>query len=116
MTYVINSRLLHKIPLLHNSKTMKIMELYLKNLEEFKQNEKGYATIFIIIQSCLGSIAAMYVLINGTSVFQMVQLFLVTVICMAFNASILAQLNSKVVFNLFLISILISLLVLILNY
>ncbi|WP_350292880.1 hypothetical protein [uncultured Croceitalea sp.] len=91
------------------------MELYLKSLREFKSGERGYSTIFIIIQSCLGSIAAMYILINGTSIFQMLQLFMVTIICMIFNASILAQLRSKLVFNLFFISLIVSTLVLVIN-
>lgn len=94
---------------------MKIMGLYLKSFNQFKSEERGYGTIFIIIQSCLGSIAAMYILINGTAIFQMIQLFLVTIVCMSFNASILAQLKSKVVFNLFFISIILSVLVLFLN-
>lgn len=91
------------------------MELYLKSFNEFKNGERGYGTIFIIIQSCLGSIAAMYILMNGTSIFQMVQLFFVTIVCMVFNVSILAQLKSKIIFDIFFISIILSLLVLVLN-
>ena len=92
------------------------MGLFQKSLQEFKQNQKGYAPIFIIAQSCLGSIAAMYVLINGTTMFQMVQLFFVTILCMAFNASILAQLQPKIALNIFILSILFSSLVIMLNY
>lgn len=91
------------------------MGLYLNGLNEFKSGERGYSVILIIVQSCLGSISAMFILMNGTSVFQMFQLFLVTIICMIFNASVLAQLKSKVIFNLFIISILISTLMLFIN-
>jgi hypothetical protein len=94
---------------------MKIMELYVKNLREFKKGERGYSTIGIIIQSCLGSIAAMYILIHGAGILQMVQLFLVTMCCMGFNASVLSQRPTKVTFNLFILSIVVSTVVLILN-
>lgn len=91
------------------------MQLYLRNLNEFKKNEKGYSTIFIIILSCLGSIAAMYILMHGTSMAQMFQLFLVTISCMGFNASILSQQKPKVIFNLFVGGLILILTLLLLN-
>jgi hypothetical protein len=91
------------------------MELYRKGLFEFKKNMSGYAAIFIIAQSCLGSVAALYILVNGVAPLQMFQLFLITIACMGFNAAVLAQQKPKVVFNLFIISILLSTAVLILN-
>ncbi len=92
-----------------------IMELYHKGLLEFERNMSGYAAIFIIAQSCLGSIAALYILIKGVAPIQMVQLFLVTIACMGFNAAVLSQQKPKVIFNLFIISVLLSTLVLIIN-
>ena len=91
------------------------MELYRKGLNEFKKGLSGYSTIFIIIQSCLGSVAAMYILIKGVSPVQMFQLFLVTIACMGFNASVLSQQGPKIMFNLFIVSILLSVLTLIVN-
>lgn len=92
-----------------------IMELYSKGLQEFKRSINGYSPIFIIGQSCLGSVAAMYILINGASAIQMFQLFLVTIACMGFNAAVLSQQSPKTVFNLFIVSVVLSTVVLILN-
>lgn len=80
------------------------MELYQKTLENFKEGYFAYATLAIIGQSCLGSVAAMYVLSHGTSALQMIQLSLVVMICMSVNTSILAQLKPQTVFNLIILS------------
>ena len=93
----------------------RIMGLYLKGLKTFEKDARGYSTIFIIAQSCLGSVAAMYVLINGVAPWQMVQLFLVTIFCMGFNAAVLSQQKPKIVINLFALSLVVSTMVLILN-
>ena len=93
----------------------RIMELYFKGLKAFEKDARGYSTIFIIAQSCLGSVAAMYILINGVEAWQMVQLFLVTIVCMGFNAAVLSQQKSRIVLNLFILSLLVSTVVLILN-
>lgn len=84
----------------------------LKNIHErmfleFKKGQMGYATIAIIGQSCLGSAAAM-VLLMGTldTVVQMTLLFFVTIFCMAFNGAVLAQLKPLTTFNLLVMSVL----------
>lgn len=69
----------------------------------------------VIAQSCLGSIAAMCILKNGNDLIQMSQLSIVVLICMFFNGSVLAQLKPKIVFNLLIISILLSLLMIVIN-
>ncbi|MEK6152337.1 hypothetical protein WIW50_03720 [Flavobacteriaceae bacterium 3-367] len=81
------------------------MALYTSSLKAFRKDKWGYASILIIGQSCLGSIAAMFVLINGNGLIQMQQLFLVTVACMLFNAAVLSQRKSELVFKLLLASI-----------
>lgn len=91
------------------------MELYLRSLNEFEKGVKGYSAIFIIAQSCLGSVAALYILMNGVEALQMAQLFLVTIVCMSYNAAVLSQQKPKIVFNLFIASILLSALVLTYN-
>lgn len=91
------------------------MKTYNKILEEFKEFYLGYAVLAIIAQSCLGSIAAMCILKNGNDLIQMIQLSIIVLICMFFNGSILAQLKPKIVFNLFIISILLSLLMIVIN-
>ncbi len=72
----------------------------------------GYATIAIIGQSCLGSAAAM-VLLMGTldTAIQMTLLFFVTILCMAFNGAVLAQLRPLTTFNLLIMSVVFNTLV-----
>lgn len=83
-------------------------------LAEFEKQQTGYAPIAIIAQSCLGSAAAMVVLMSsGDMAWRMVLVFFITILCMFFNASILAQLKAKLVFNLLIASVVFSALVII---
>lgn len=91
------------------------MTLYQKTLEDFKKGYLGFATLAIIGQSCLGGAAAMYVLKNGTSLLQMLQLALVVVACSFVNGAILAQQKPKLVFNLIISSVVISIVLIALN-
>ena len=87
------------------------MKIYDEMLTEFKRGQTGYSTIFIIGQSCLGSIAAMMVLKNEIPIFlKLTLLFLVTVFCMAYNGAVLVHLNARITLNLLIISIVFSLL------
>ena len=66
----------------------------------------GYAAIAIIGQSCLGSAAAMVLLMGGLEmVLKMILLFLVTIFCMAYNGAVLAQLKPLSTVNLLIISL-----------
>ena len=58
------------------------MSLYQKTLSDFNNNFIGFATLIVIGQSCLGSIAAMNVLKNRISLLQMIQLGIIVHICM----------------------------------
>lgn len=91
------------------------MRLYQKQLSEFTRDFYAGASTGIIVSSCLGSIAAMLVLMNGHGVKEMIQLGLIVVVCMWFNASVLAQLKPKFVFNSLIISILVSTTFILLN-
>lgn len=91
------------------------MILYNKSLENFQQNYIGYVALVVIGQSCLGSAAAMYTLENGTSALQMIQLGLVVSVCMMVNVAILAQLTPKTVYNMTILSVILSILTIILN-
>jgi hypothetical protein len=84
------------------------MTIYQKQLSEFKQDYFAGATTGILVSSCIGSIAAMLILMNGHTVIDMIQLGLVVVVCMWYNASVLAQLKAKFVFNSLIASILVS--------
>ncbi len=91
------------------------MRLYNNLLADFEEMIMGYSAIGIIASSCLGSVAAMFILMNGHSLVNMLQLFVVVVVCMGFNATILAQLKSKIIFNSLLISLLVSLIFIAVN-
>lgn len=82
---------------------------YNKLLAEFKREQTGYSAIAIIVQSCIGSVAAMLLLMGDLQVFPKLSLlFLVIMLCMSYNASVLAQLRSKTTFNLLILSLLFS--------
>lgn len=91
-------------------------KIYNRVFTEFKKNQLGYSTIAIIGQSCIGSAAAMVLLmgIMGTAL-KMILLFFVIIFCMAFNGAVLAQLKPLITFNLLILSIVFSTLVIILH-
>lgn len=91
------------------------MKLYNKFYHDFEEMYLGYASLSIIASSCLGSIAAMFILMHGNAFANMIQLFLVVAVCMTFNAAVLAQLKPKFVFNSLLISLTVSTILIILN-
>ena len=91
------------------------MTLYNKTLTDFNNNFIGFATLIVIGQSCLGSAAAMNILRNGTSLVQMFQLGIIVLICMLVNTSILAQMKHKVIFNLTILSVILSISLIFIN-
>lgn len=91
------------------------MTLYQKTLGDFQQSYVGYAALVIIGQSCLGGAAAMYILGNGNSILQMMQLGMVVITCTFVNVGILAQLSAKTVFNMTIFSVLLSIFMIALN-
>ncbi|MBO0340271.1 hypothetical protein J0654_01390 [Muricauda lutimaris] len=87
-------------------KASAMKKIYDRGYHEFKKNQLGYSTIAIIGQSCLGSAAAMVLLMGSMDmVLKMILLFLVTILCMAFNGAVLAQLKPLTTFNLLILSI-----------
>ena len=111
-----NSRTILMTNSARKHKTNKIKSIYNNLLAEFKRGEIGYSTIAILGQSCLGSIAVILLLMNDMpTVIKMVQLFLVTVFCMAFNGAVLAQLKSKITFDLLIAAISVSGFIIIMN-
>lgn len=91
------------------------MTLYNKTFENFDKSYFSSASLSIIGQSCLGGVAAMFILSNGTSAVQMIQLGIIVLVSMFANTSILAQVNHKIVFNLVLTSVFFSLLFILIN-
>lgn len=93
-----------------------LLKRYRSLLNEFKKEQTGYAAIAIIAQSCLGSAAVMVLLMNEMPMAtKMAFIFLITILCMGYNAAVLAQLKSKTTFNMLLISLVFSSAVLIAN-
>lgn len=85
------------------------MTLYTEYYNEFKNKYTMYIPLTIILQSCLGGIAAMYILMNGLDTMSgLIQLFFCVILTSFYNAAILAQLKEKWVFNMLLISLLFS--------
>lgn len=93
-----------------------LLKWYNSLLAEFKKEQTGYAAIAIIAQSCLGSAAVMLLLMNEMPmVIKMTFIFLITILCMGYNAAVLAQLKSKITFNALILSILFSCSIIIAN-
>ncbi|MDC6362874.1 MULTISPECIES: hypothetical protein [Flavobacteriaceae] len=103
------------IPMTHSGtdqKSSKLKKFHKRLFLEFKKGQMGYATIAIIGQSCLGSAAAMALLISEMAMIpKMVLLFFVTIFCMAFNGAVLAQLKPLTTFNILILSVAFSTLV-----
>ena len=92
------------------------MTLYTTYLNEFQSKYTMYIPLTIILQSCLGGIAAMYILMNGLDTISgLVELFLCVILTSFYNAAILAQLKGKMVFNMLILSLLFSTVFIILN-
>lgn len=91
------------------------MKLYNTLYKDFEDLFVGYSALAVILSSCIGSAAALVILMNGHDVFQMVQLFLVVVVCMGYNATVLANLRPKIVFNALILSLVVSISFIIFN-
>lgn len=92
------------------------MNFYQKYLDSYKHGLIGFATLSILGQSCLGSIAAMFILMGGTTPLQMVELFFVTIFCMIYNGAVLSQQKATLSFAILAISISVSLISIALNF
>ena len=88
---------------------MKIISL--KEMERtFAHDYYMYVPLTIILNSCLGSIAAMTVLMQGTSWLSGIELGLCVSLCMGYNAALLAGVNRQFSFWLLMISLMVNLL------
>lgn len=90
--------------------------MYSRLLEDFRSNYLMYVPLMIILSSCLGSIAAMFILAQERSFSQFIELTLCVSVCMIFNAAILAQMKTKIVFNLLIFSLASTLLLILINF
>ena len=85
------------------------MKLYKSVFADFTEIYYASIVLGIIVSSCLGSIAVMLILMAGTGIFEMLQLFSVVAVAMWYNASVLALMKPKFVFNSLILSTLVSL-------
>lgn len=92
------------------------MKTYQNYFHQFEQGFFASCSLGILLSSCIGGIAAMAVLENGTSPLQIFQLFLVIVASMSFNGAILSQQPAKVVFNLLLMSVSVNTILAVINF
>ncbi len=91
------------------------MTVYQKGLHDFKQNFILYIPLSIILQSCIGSIAAMFILMNSKPSFHFFELALCVTFAMAYNGIIYAQMKAKWVYNLLITTLLIHVVLIIIN-
>lgn len=92
------------------------MSLYTKGLEDYKEHLTLYVPLSIIFQSCLGGVAAMFILANSThGTFHFLDLILVTSFAMAYNGALYAEMKPKFLYNLFIATILVHTVFLIIN-
>lgn len=91
------------------------MSYYKKLLDGYTEGYIGFNTLAVLFQSCLGSVAAMLILQNGTDFWQIFQLFFNVMLCMLFNGSVLAQQKPKLVLNLLIASFMTNTMLIIIN-
>lgn len=91
------------------------MTIYQKGLSDFKQNYILYIPLTIILQSCIGSIAAMLILMNSKPDFHILELSLCVTFAMAYNGIIYAQMKTQWVFNLLIATLLVHVTLIIIN-
>jgi len=84
-------------------------------IKEFSNNVYMYIPLTIILQSCLGSIAAMLILMQGASTATFIQLTLCVSLCMFYNAALLAQLRAKFSFWILVASLVINSVLVVIN-
>lgn len=90
--------------------------LYNQAVNDFKSSYYIYIPLTIILQSCVGSIAAMYILMNGVvGPSQYFQLTLCVILAMSYNGLVYAQIKAKIVFPVLIASLLVNILLIAIN-
>lgn len=89
--------------------------LYAKLNQDWRENFLLYASVAIIVSSCLGGIAVYTIFLNGSSLWAMFQVFVAVVLCTGVLASILTVQKPKVVLNSLIVSLVVCTLLIIIN-
>ncbi|SCY21689.1 hypothetical protein [Flavobacterium caeni] len=92
------------------------MSTYDKIYSQFEYGYYGSIALGILLSSCIGGIAAMAVLENGTSPLQLFQLFVVVASAMLFNGSVLSQQKPRTIYNTLIISVVVNTLLAAVNF
>lgn len=91
------------------------MDFYNKVHADFKQHFILYIPLSIILQSCVGSIAAMFILMNSEETFHFFELTLCVTFAMAYNGVIYGQMKPKWICNMFIATMLVHIVLIIVN-
>ncbi len=90
--------------------------LSIKSLQqEFERDYYMYIPLTIILNSCIGSVAAMTVLAQGTSLISGIELTLCVSLCMGYNAALLAGSDRKFAFWLLVVSLVVNMLLILIT-
>lgn len=90
--------------------------VFIKTMQrEFENDYYMYIPLTIILNSCIGSIAAMTILAQGTSLLTGIELTICVSLCMGYNAALLAGSNKKITFWLLIVSLVANLLLLLIT-
>jgi len=90
------------------------MKTYTETLKEFEEGYLFLIPITIILQTAIGSVAVMYLLMDNSSA-TLFELALCISSSMAYNAAILGQAKKKTVFQILILTLLINLSLIIIN-
>ncbi|WP_241836871.1 hypothetical protein [Aequorivita sp. KMM 9714] len=82
---------------------------------EFSKDYYMYIPLTIILNSCVGSIAAMAILAQGTSLLSGIELTIVVSLCMGYNAALLAGSNKNFAFWLLTVSMVVNILLILIT-
>lgn len=89
--------------------------MYQKSLTYFRSNYLQLIPLTIILQTCIASIAVLYLLTHTPTASIMIQVAIGIYISSFYNGAIIAQLPVKTVFNLLVASILINLVLIVIH-
>lgn len=92
-------------------KTLSIQKLQ----HDFEHDYYMYVPLTIILNSCIGSIAAMTILAQGTGLVTGIELTLCVALCMGYNAVLLAGSNRKLAFWLLAVSLVVNFLLILIT-
>ncbi|RRO13907.1 hypothetical protein [Flavobacteriaceae bacterium 14752] len=83
--------------------------LYFNTLsKDFRQLYMVNSILGIVVSSCLGSIAAMLILMQSITTLTIIHLTWIVIVCMVYNAAVLVHFKPKWVFRLQFISVMSS--------